>query len=218
MERASKRLHFGPTNLSLPASLSGKIVTYKAGQIIFSVGEPDTHVFHIRKGTVKLSVLSARGKEAVIAILSDGNFLGEEGLAGQRFHLSIATTISSCTVQKIKKPALMHLLHQDVRFYDQFTSYLISRTIKVEEDLADQLFNLTEKRLARALLLLAHYGNEEKPAVVRPKISQATLADMIGTTRSRVSTFMNKFRKMGFIEYNDGLHVHSSLLRVALNK
>ena len=218
MERAFKRVHFGPPNLSLPARLPGKVVDYKAGQIIFSVGEPATHVFHIRKGTVKLSVLSARGKEAVIAILSDGNFLGEDGLAGQRFHLSIATTISACTVQQIKKPALMHLLHQDARFYDQFTSYLISRTIKVEEDLADQLFNLTEKRLARALLLLAHYGNEEKPAVVRPKISQATLADMIGTTRSRVSTFMNKFRKMGFIEYNDGLHVHSSLLRVALNK
>jgi CRP/FNR family cyclic AMP-dependent transcriptional regulator len=218
MEHSSKRLQFGPKTFALPFILRCESVVYKPRHIVFSMGDPASHVFYIRKGTVKLSVLSAQGKEAVLAILGEGNFVGEEGLAGERLRLLTATTITTCTLRRIEKSVLVRQLHQDERFADHFTSYLISRTLKVQEDLTDQLFNSTEKRLARALLILAHYGTEEKPAYLLPKISQTTLADMVGTTRPRVNTFMNKFRDLGFIEYNDGLHVNSSLLKVVLSE
>ena len=217
IERSSQDLA-GHTSFTLPARLARKIVTLKANEAIFSQGDPTTHLFYIRKGTVKLSVLSGQGKEAVLAVLHEGSFVGEDSLAGQPFHIFNATTLGTCSLEQIEGAALLQLLHRDARFSDRFMSYLISRTLKVEEDLADRLFNSTEKRLARTLLALAQHSAEKKPTYSPLLITHATLATLVGTTRSRVSTFMNRFKKLGLIDYNvGGVHVNSSLLTVVLH-
>ena len=177
-------------------------------------------MFYIQKGKVKLTVVSNSGKEAVVAILGPGDFLGEACLAGRPLCLATATTMTDCSIVRLEKPAMIRVLREEPAFSELFLAYLLSRNIRIEEDLVDQLFNSSEKRLARVLLLLANFGKEGKPEPVIAKISQETLAEMIGTTRSRVSFFMNKFRKLGFIEYNgglEGLHVHSSLLNIVLH-
>jgi CRP-like cAMP-binding protein len=184
---------------------------------IFSQGDTAEAVFYIQAGKVKLTVVSQQGKEAVIAILERGAFFGESCLAGQAIRTATATAVEDSSIVRIDKEAMIFVLHEEPAFAELFMAYLLAHTIRIEEDLVDHLFNSSEKRLARALLLLAHFGKEGKPETVITKISQETLADMIGTTRSRVSFFMNKFRKLGFIEYNGELHVHSSLLNVLLH-
>lgn len=184
---------------------------------IFSQGDAAEAVFYIQAGKVKLTVVSQQGKEAVIAILERGAFFGESCLAGLTVRTATATAVDDSSLVRIDKDAMIRVLHEEPAFAELFMTYLLAHTIRIEEDLVDQLFNSSEKRLARALLLLAHFGKEGKPETVIAKISQETLAEMIGTTRSRVSFFMNKFRKLGFIEYNGELHVHSSLLNVVLH-
>ena len=184
---------------------------------IFSQGDAADAVFYIQTGKVKLTVVSQQGKEAVIAILERGAFFGESCLAGLAIRTATATAVEDSNIVRINKDAMIRVLHEEPTFAELFMAYLLAHTIRVEEDLVDQLFNSSEKRLARVLLLLAHFGKEGKPETVITKISQETLAEMIGTTRSRVSFFMNKFRKMGFIDYNGELHVHSSLLNVVLH-
>ena len=186
-------------------------------QTIFSQGEAAEAVFYVRTGRVKLTVVSQQGKEAVIAILERGAFFGESCLAGQVVRTATATAVEETDIMRIDREAMTRVLHEEPAFAELFLAYLLAHTIRIEEDLVDHLFNSSEKRLARALLLLAHFGREGKPETVIAKISQETLADMIGTTRSRVSFFMNKFRKLGFIDYNGELHVHSSLLNVLLH-
>jgi CRP/FNR family cyclic AMP-dependent transcriptional regulator len=190
---------------------------YSKDQIVFTQGDPANAVFYIQKGKVKLTVVSNNGKEAVIAILGAGDFLGEGCLTDQPLRMATATAISDCSIVRLERTAMIRLLHEERDFSEMFLAYVLSRNRRVEEDLVDQLFNSSEKRLARLLLLLANFGKESKPEPVIAKISQETLAEMIGTTRSRVSFFMNKFRQLGFIEYNGGLHVHSSLLNIVLH-
>ena len=198
-------------------SVDGKrVVHYKKGAVIFSQGDPANDVRYIQKGAVKLSVLSRIGKEAVVAMLAPGDFFGEGALAGQSQRIGTATAVTACRVVIIEKDAMTRLLHEEPSFSDRFISYMLSRNIRIEADLVDQLFNSSEKRLARTLLLLARYGGES-PGRPLPKISQETLAEMIGATRSRVNFFMNKFRKLGLIEYNGGLKVKSALLSVVLH-
>ena len=184
---------------------------------IFSQGDAAEAVFYIQAGKVKLTVVSKQGKEAVVAILERGAFFGESCLAGQMVHTASATAVEDSTILRIDKDAMIRVLHEEPIFAELFMTYLLEHTIRIQEDLVDQLFNSSEKRLARVLLLLAHFGKEGKPEKVIAKINQETLAEMIGTTRSRVSYFMNKFRKLGFIDYNGELHVHSSLLNVVLH-
>jgi len=190
---------------------------YRKNHVIFAQGERAEIVFFVERGKIKLTVLSQQGKQAVIAILGPGNFFGEGCLAGQPLRMSTATAMTDSTIVPLPKQAMIRALHADSVFAETFTTYLLSRNIRFEEDLVDQLFNSSEKRLARILLLLANFGKEGRPEPVVPKVSQETLAEMVGTTRSRVSFFMNKFRKLGFIEYNGGLEVHSSLLHVVLH-
>ncbi len=190
---------------------------YRRKHTIFSQGSPADAVFYIEKGKVKLTVLSARGKEAVVAILGSGDFFGEGGLAGQPLRMATATSMTECSILRIKKETMIRMLHDEREFSELFMSYLLSRNTRIEEDLVDQLFNSSEKRLARILLLLTRFGKEGQHEQVVPRISQETLAEMVGTTRSRVSFFMNKFRKLGLIDYNGGLHVHSSLLTIVLH-
>jgi CRP-like cAMP-binding protein len=196
--------------------LGKKIVQYRNKQVVFSQGDPAARIFYIQKGRVKLTVVSKNAKEAVVAILGDGDFLGEGCLAGQLLRISTATAISPSSILEIRKSAMMRVLREEQAFAERFIAHVLARNIRFEADLVDQLFNSSEKRLARTLLLLARYGRPGKPEPIVPKISQETLAEMVGTTRSRVSFFMNKFRKLGFIEYNGGLSVHSSLLNVVL--
>ena len=184
---------------------------------IFSQGEAAEAVFYLQAGKVKLTVVSKQGKEAVIAILERGAFFGESCIAGQAVRTATATAVEESDIVRIDKEAMIRVLHETPAFAELFMAYLLARSIRIEEDLVDQLFNSSEKRLARALLLLAHFGKEGQPQTVIAKISQETLAEMIGTTRSRVSFFMNKFRKLGFIDYNGEVHVHSSLLNVVLH-
>lgn len=186
-------------------------------QTIFAQGDEADAVFYIQKGKVRLTVVSKTGKEATIAILDEGNFFGEGALAGQVRRMGSAAAMSACEILRVEKKAMMEALHREHAFSDMFVAYLLSRNIRYEEDLVDQLFNSSEKRLARILLLLAQFGKDGVPEAVVPKISQETLAEMIGTTRSRVSFFMNRFRKLGLIHYNGGLQVHSSLLNVVLH-
>jgi CRP/FNR family transcriptional regulator, cyclic AMP receptor protein len=193
------------------------IADHSKNRVVFSQGDPADAIFYIQKGKVKLTVVSNAGKEAVIAILSAGDFLGEGCLAGRPVCLATATAMSDCSIVRLEKQATIRALHDEPAFSEMFLAYVLSRNMRIEEDLVDQLFNSSEKRLARVLLLLANFGKEGKPEPVIAKISQETLAEMIGTTRSRVSFFMNKFRKMGFIEYNGKLHVHSSLLNIVLH-
>ena len=199
-----------------------KTAEYRRNEVVFSQGDPSSEVMYIKKGGVKLSIVNENGKEAVVAILGPGDFFGEGCLAGQILRMGSATAITPTEVLVIEKKEMIKVLHTEHEFSDRFISYMLGRNIRIEEDLVDQLFNSSEKRLARTLLLLARYGKNDKPQRVIPKISQEMLAEMIGTTRSRVNFFMNKFRKLGFIKYNggehhDGLRVDSSLLSVVLH-
>jgi CRP/FNR family transcriptional regulator, cyclic AMP receptor protein len=189
---------------------------YRNEQVVFSQGDAADAVFYLQSGKVQLTVVSTRGKEAVIGVLERGSFFGEGCLAAQPLRMSTATAIQPSTVIRVGRSTMVRVLHQEPEFAELFTAYLLSRNVRIEEDLVDQLFNSSEKRLARILLLLAHFGKEPRPESVIPKVSQETLAAMVGTTRSRVSYFMNRFRKMGFIHYNGGLQVHSGLLSVVL--
>ena len=189
---------------------------YRSRQIVFSQGEAADAVFFIQTGKVKLTVVSTRGKEAVIGVLDRGNFFGEGCLAAQPLRMSTASAMQASCLVRVAKSSMVSLLHDEPEFAASFIAYLLLRNVRIEEDLVDQLFNSSEKRLARTLLLLAHFGKESTPEAVIPKVSQETLAAMVGTTRSRVSFFMNRFRKLGFIHYNGGLQVHSALLSVVL--
>jgi CRP-like cAMP-binding protein len=198
-----------------------KLLTVSKKQTIFTQGDSADAVFYIQKGRVRLTVVSTTGREATIGILTEGNFFGEGALAGQVLRMGSAAAMTDCELLQVEKKAMMSALHREHAFSDMFVAYLLARNIRYEEDLVDQLFNSSEKRLARVLLLLAHFGKEGIPETVVPKISQETLAEMVGTTRSRVSFFMNRFRKLGFIHYSGGveggLQVHSSLLNVVLH-
>jgi CRP-like cAMP-binding protein len=218
VKREKAAIDFDPQHFLASIGEGRKILEIQRKQSIFAQGAPTDAVFYIQKGKVKLTVVSKTGKEATIGVLAEGSFFGEGGLAGQTLHMGSATAMTECTILRIDKSAMMQALHREHTFSDLFVAYLLARNIRYEEDLVDQLFNSSEKRLARILLLLAHFGKEDSPQIVTPKISQESLAEMIGTTRSRVSFFMNRFRKMGFINYDgEGLEVHSSLLNVVLH-
>ena len=190
---------------------------YRKSQPVFAQGDRADAVFFVHSGKVKLTVLSRQGKQAVIALLGPGDFFGEGCLAGQPLRMATATAMTESSITRLPKQTMIRALHRDGVFSEMFTTYLLSRNIRMEEDLVDQLFNSSERRLARILLLLANFGKEGRPEPVVPKISQETLAEMVGTTRSRISHFMNKFRKLGFVAYNGRLEVHSSLLHVVLH-
>jgi CRP-like cAMP-binding protein len=217
----AKKQRFDPGIFLATIGEGRKSVSVAKKRGIFTQGDPADSVFYIQKGKVRLTVVSKVGKEATIGILGEGNFFGEGALAGQAFRMGSAAAMTDCQLLRIEKKAMMNALHQEHAFSDMFVAYLLGRNIRYEEDLVDQLFNSSEKRLARVLLMLAHFGKEGAPEPVVPKISQETLAEMVGTTRSRVSFFMNRFRKLGFIHYSGGdeggLQVHSSLLNVVLH-
>jgi CRP/FNR family cyclic AMP-dependent transcriptional regulator len=208
---------FDPKNFLAEVGEGKTIADYHKNQVVFSQGEPADAIYYLQKGKVKITVDSKQGKEAVIAILEDGAFFGEGCLAGQPLRMATAVAISECLIVRLEKRGAIRVLHDQPAFSELFLSYVLSRNIRIEEDLVDQLFNSSEKRLARVLLLLANYGKEGKPEPIIPTISQETLAEIVGTTRSRVNFFMNRFRKLGFIEYNDRLEVHSSLLNIVLH-
>src|SRR5438067_7216113 len=215
---ASKKNHkFNPSTFLATIGQGRKSLTVVKKERIFTQVDDADAVFYVQKGKVKLTVVSKTGKEATIGILSEGNFFGEGSLAGQALRMGSAAAMTDCQLLRIEKKAMMAALHREHAFSDMFVAYLLARNIRYEEDLVDQLFNSSEKRLARVLLMLAHFGKEGVPETVVPGISQETLAEMVGTTRSRVSFFMNRFRKLGFIHYNGGLQVHSSLLNVVLH-
>jgi CRP-like cAMP-binding protein len=193
------------------------VSNYRKGQKVFSQGDPGDAVFYIQEGKVKVCVVSEQGKEAVVALHGNGDFFGESCLNGHLLRVATVVTVTECAIMRIEKAAILRVLHDEPKFSEMFLAYVLSRNSRVEEDLVDQLFNSSEKRLARVLLLMANFGKESKPDPVIAKISQETLAEMVGTTRSRVSMFMNKFRKLGFIEYNGSLEVHNSLLNVVLH-
>jgi CRP/FNR family transcriptional regulator, cyclic AMP receptor protein len=213
-----RRSPFDPKSFLAKIGEGRTISKYRKNEIVFSQGDPADAVFYIQKGKVKVTVVSDQGKEAVVTILGADEFCGEGCLAGQPRRISTVTAMTECMVMRLAKPSIMRVLRDEPAFSEIFISHLLSRTIRVEEDLVDQLFNSSEKRLARLLLILANFGKEAKPGPMIAKISQETLAEMIGTTRSRVSFFMNKFRRLGFVDYNGrGLEVHSSLLNVVLH-
>jgi CRP/FNR family transcriptional regulator, cyclic AMP receptor protein len=217
LAKAAKAV-FAPAVFLAKTGAGRTIAHMKKGQKVFGQGEAADAVFYIQKGKIRLSVISKRGKEAIIGLLGDGNFLGEESIAAVLLkRVATATALTPSTILRIERVEMVRVLHEEQLFSEVFVSYLLARNARVQEDLVDQLFNSSEKRLARALLLLAQFGKEGAPETVIPKISQETLADMIGTTRSRVSFFMNRFRKLGFIEYNGKLSIHSSLLNVILH-
>jgi CRP/FNR family cyclic AMP-dependent transcriptional regulator len=199
------------------SGIARKIVAYQRADVIFTQGDPCGSVLYIQKGGVKLSVLSKTGREAVVAMLGPGDFFGEGCLAGQPVRMGSATAITGSTILVIDKDQMVRLLHKQHALSDRFISHMLTRNLRIEEDLVDQLFNSSEKRLARALLLLARYGKFDEPVKGVPPISQETLAEIVGTTRSRVNFFMNKFKRLGFIEYKDGLKVNNSLLTVVLH-
>ena len=217
---AAKKLgKFNPKVFLSTVDGGRKIAPFPKNQTIFVQGDSSDAVFYIQKGKVKLTVVSQSGKEATIGILNEGDFFGEGCLTGQPLRMCSATAMTDCAVMRIDKTYMMEVLHREHAFSDMFVAYLLTRNIRYEEDLVDQLFNSSEKRLARMLLLLAHFGKEGKHEIAIPRISQETLAEMVGTTRSRVSFFMNRFRKLGFIDYQagDALQVHSSLLQIVLH-
>jgi CRP/FNR family cyclic AMP-dependent transcriptional regulator len=218
MNAAKNRRKFDPKTFLSTINGGRKIEAFPKKKTIFTQGDSSDAVFYLQKGKVKLTVVSKIGKEATIGILNEGDFFGEGCLAGQALRLCSATTMTDCSVMRIEKNAMIEVLHREHAFSDVFVTHLLARNIRYEEDLVDQLFNSSEKRLARILLLLAHFGKEGKRDTVIPKISQESLAEMVGTTRSRVSFFMNRFRALGFIDYgSEGLQVHSSLLNVVLH-
>jgi CRP-like cAMP-binding protein len=213
-----KKRDFDPKQFLATIGKGRRAVMFPRKQTIFAQGDSADAVFYIQQGKVRLTVVSQVGKEATIAILGEGDFFGEGALAGQPLRMGSASAMTDCDVLKIDKKAMIEALHREHTFSDLFVAYLLARNIRYEEDLVDQLFNSSEKRLARILLLLAHFGKEGVPETVIPKISQETLAEMVGTTRSRVSFFMNRFRKLGFLHYDtEGMQVHSSLLNVVLH-
>jgi len=215
---ATDNRNFDPKKFLVTIGEGRKIVAVPRKQSIFTQGDVADAVFYVQDGKVRLTVVSTIGKEATLGILSEEEFFGEGALAGQSLRMGSATAMTDCELLRIDKKAMMLALHREHSFSDLFVAYLLARNIRYEEDLVDQLFNSSEKRLARLLLLLAHFGKEGVPETVIPKMSQETLAEMIGTTRSRVSFFMNRFRKLGFLDYGDtGLQVHSSLLNVVLH-
>ena len=208
---------FNPQQFLAQVGNGKTTLTCQKKQVLFSQGDAADAVFYVQTGKVRLSVTSSQGQEAIVALLEPGAFFGEGCLAGQLVCMATAAAVEKSTIVRIDKPAMIRVLHDESSFSELFLAYLLSRNIRIQEDLVDQLFNSSEKRLARALLLMAHFGKEGKSEAVIPKISQEVLAEMIGTTRSRVSHFMNKFRKLGFLDYNGGVHVHSSLLNVVLH-
>ena len=216
-KRTSKnRSRFDIAKYLETAGVRRSIANYRKGQTIFSQGDDCTTVLYLQQGTVKLTIVSPAGKEAVIAILYPGDFFGEGCIAGQPRRVARAVAVQPASVLAINKKEMLRVIHEEHEFCDRFISHMLKRNVRIEEDLADQLFNSSEKRLARALLLAARYGKEEQVEKIVGKVSQETWAEMIGTTRSRVSYFMNKFRKLGYIKYNGGLQINSSLLRVIL--
>jgi CRP-like cAMP-binding protein len=212
------KLPFDPKAFLAKADGGKTIAKYRVNQIVFSQGDVADSVFYIQDGKVKVTVVSEQGKEAVVAIRGPDEFCGEGCLAGQPRRMATATAMTECEIMRLEKRAMIRVLHDEPAFSEMFVSHLLARTIRIEEDLVDQLFNSSEKRLARALLLLANFGKEGRPEPIIAKVSQETLAEMIGTTRSRVSHFMNKFRQMGFIDYNGHIEVHSSLLNMVLHE
>ena len=216
--KSNKKHIFNARAYLASVGVARKVVEYRRSEKVYSQGDPSTSVMYVQKGGVKVSVVNESGKEAVMAILGPGDFFGEGGMAGQSVRMGTATAITPTTLLVIEKNEMIRVLHAEHAFSDRFVAYMLSRNIRIEEDLVDQLFNSSEKRLARTLLLLARYGREPQPQKMLPKLSQEMLAEMIGTTRSRVNFFMNKFRKLGFIEYNGGIHVNNSLLSVVLHE
>ena len=209
---------FDPKMFLAEAGKGHSITTYRKNQIVFSQGEPADAVFYVQKGKVRISVVSDKGKEAVVSILGPNVFFGEGCISGQALRIATVDAMTESVVMRIEKEEMLRLLHQEPLFSEIFVTHLLSRTMRVEADLIDQLFNSSERRLARLLLILANYGNEGKPEPILAKISQETLAEMIGTTRSRVSFFMNRFRKLGFITYNGHIEVRKSLLNLVLHE
>jgi CRP/FNR family cyclic AMP-dependent transcriptional regulator len=215
---ATRRPSFDPKSFLAMVGEGRSLGAYRGGQTVFAQGDPADAVFYIQKGKVKVTVISEQGKEAVVAILAADEFFGEGCLAGQAQRITTAAAMTESVIVRLEKAAIVRVIHQEPAFSEMFIAHLLGRTIRVEADLVDQLFNSSEKRLARLLLLLANFGKEGKPEPIIAKISQETLAEMIGTTRSRVSFFMNRFRKLGLIDYNGGIHVHRSLLNVVLHE
>jgi CRP/FNR family transcriptional regulator, cyclic AMP receptor protein len=216
MKRKAK-LPFDPKEFLSKVNGGQRIADYRKGQIVFRQGDPSDAVFYIQSGKAKKTVVSEQGKEAVVALLDAGDFFGEGCLAGEALRLSTVSALTKCVIARISKADITQVIHEEPAFAELFISHLLARNSRVEEDLVDQLFNSSEKRLARVLLLLANFGKEGRPEPVIAKISQETLAEMIGTTRSRVSHFMNRFRELGLIDYNGHIEVHSSLLNVVLH-
>jgi CRP-like cAMP-binding protein len=215
--KSKVKLPFSVEKYLETTGLRKRMVSYRKGEVIFSQGDVSTSVLYLQQGRVKITVTSSAGKEAVVALLGAREFFGEGCIAGQSLRPATATAIEPTSALEIQKEEMLRVIHEEREFSDRFVAHMLRRNVRVEEDLVDQLFNSSEKRLARALLLVARYGKDEEPERIVASISQGTLAEMIGTTRSRVSFFMNKFRKLGFIKYNGGLHVNSSLLRVILH-
>src|SRR4249919_1661576 len=213
-----KKVPFDPKVFLATVNGGRSISKYREGKTVFSQGKPADAVFYIQKGKVKITVVSEQGKEAVVAVMGSDEFCGEGCLNGQPVRLATATAITECEIMRLEKAVMVRVLHEEPAFSEMFVSHLLARTIRVEADLVDQLFNSSEKRLARALLLLANFGKDGRPEPIIAKVSQETLAEMIGTTRSRVSFFMNKFRKLGLIDYNGQIEIHTSLLNVVLHE
>ncbi|MGA8869518.1 MAG: Crp/Fnr family transcriptional regulator [Candidatus Acidiferrales bacterium] len=215
--KTDAKLAFNAQEFLDSAGVARKVAAFKKKETIFSQGDQGKQVLYVQKGGVRLSVVNETGKEAVVGVLGPGDFFGEGCLAGQSLRIGTATAIAPTTTLVIEKEEMIRVLHSEHEFSDRFITYMLSRNIRIEEDLVDQLFNSSEKRLARTLLLLAQYGKEDKPQKVLARISQEMLAETVGTTRSRVNFFMNKFRKLGFIEYNGEIHINTSLLSVVLH-
>src|SRR6476619_5369502 len=217
MANEEKKIPFDPKVFLATVNGGRSISKYRMNQKVFSQGKPADAVFYIQKGKVKITVVSEQGKEAVVAVMGPYEFCGEGCLTGQPVRLATATAMTECEIMRLEKATMIRVLHEEPAFSEMFVSHLLARTIRVEADLVDHLFNSSEKRLARALLLLANFGKDGRPEPIIANVSQETLAEMIGTTRSRVSHFMNKFRRLGFISYNGTIEVHSSLLSVLLH-
>jgi CRP/FNR family cyclic AMP-dependent transcriptional regulator len=218
MARSAKKSSFSAKQFLATVNGGRTQLIYGVDDIVFSQGDPADAVFYIQKGKIKIVVMSKRGKQAVVSVLGPGEFFGDGCLAGQPLRLATAVAVTECETMRIEKAAMVQVLHDEPDFSEMFMAHLLTRNSRVEADLVDQLFNSSEKRLARTLLLLANYGKERDPEPIAPKITQETLADMIGTTRARVSVFMNKFRKLGLIDYNGELKVNSALLNVVLHE
>ena len=218
MTKKAKKVRFDPKVFLATVNGGRSISKYRMHQKVFSQGHSADAVFYIQKGKVKITVTSEQGKEAVVAVLGPDEFCGEGCLTGQPLRLATATAMTDCEIMRLEKATMIRVLHEEPAFSEMFVSHLLARTVRVEADLVDQLFNSSEKRLARALLLLANFGKDGRPEPIIAKVSQETLAEMIGTTRSRVSYFMNKFRKLGLIDYNGRIEIHSSLLNVVLHE